>query len=186
MPLPAPTVDRKLMHTRTVTCQGFERADGLWDIDGWITDIKTYDVPNEDRGGVPAGVPMHGMGLRMTIDLQLNIHEMVAVQDFSPYRMCPSITPAFKKLVGLNLGKGFTKAMRERVGGTLGCVHLVDLLGPMATTAYQTLDEIRYKGFQEAERRGEPVMPFFVGACHAWARNSEVVKREFPTLYTGA
>ena len=185
MPLPPPATGRTKLHTRTITCEGFLRDDGFWDIDGWITDVKTYDVANIDRNGVPAGEPMHGMGLRITIDLELNIHDAVAVQDFTPYRMCPTITPSFSKLIGLNLGKGFTKAMREVLGGTKGCVHLVDLLGPMATTAYQTLDEIRYKAFQEAERRGEPVRPFFVESCHAWATDTQVVKREFPTLYTG-
>ncbi len=185
MPLPPSTAERKLLHTRTITCQGYERVDGKWDIDGWITDIKTYDVANIDRNGVPAGVPMHGMGLRITIDLELNIHDAVAVQDFAPYRMCPTITPSFSKLIGLNLGKGFTKAVRELVGGTKGCVHLVDLLGPMATTAYQTLDEIRYADFQQREQRGEAVKPFFLEACHSWATDTEVVKREFPTLYTG-
>ena len=49
MPLPAPTSERKLLHTRTITCQGYERADGKWDIDGWINDIKTYDVANIER-----------------------------------------------------------------------------------------------------------------------------------------
>ena len=77
------------------------------------------------------------------------------------------------------------RAAREIVGGINGCVHLFDLLGPMATTAYQTLDEIRYEAFAKKERRGEPVKPFFVNSCHAWATDGDVLKREFPSLYTG-
>ncbi|MBT8434953.1 MAG: DUF2889 domain-containing protein, partial [Gammaproteobacteria bacterium] len=33
MPLTKP-VKRKLAHTRVVTCQGYRREDGLWDIEG--------------------------------------------------------------------------------------------------------------------------------------------------------
>ena len=40
MPLtnPAP---RKLMHTRAIDCKGYERADGLWDIEAHLVDTKT-------------------------------------------------------------------------------------------------------------------------------------------------
>src|SRR5690348_16664233 len=123
MPLPAPA-DRKLLHTRTIVCEGFAREDGLWDIDGWITDVKTYDVDNKDRGGIPAGEPVHGMGLRLTVDETLVIRHVVAVSDFTPFRMCPNITPRFRTLIGVSLEKGFTRTVRERLGGTQGCVHL--------------------------------------------------------------
>ncbi len=185
MPLPAPASDGELLHTRTITCEGYARDDGLWDIDGWITDIKTYDAPNQDRGGVPAGEPLHGMGLRLTIDADMNIHDAVAVTDYSPFRMCPAITPNFNKLIGLNMGKGFRKAAHGVVGGTQGCVHLVDLLGPMATAAHQTLGDIRYKQALDAARSGRAPDTMFLGACHAWRMDGPIVEREFPSLYTG-
>jgi len=37
MPL-SPPVGRQHLHTRRVVCQGFFRDDGLWDIEGRITD----------------------------------------------------------------------------------------------------------------------------------------------------
>ena len=185
MPLPAPTVDRSLLHTRTIVCEGFERSDGLWDIDGWLTDIKTYDVPNIDRDGIPAGEPVHGMGLRMTIGLDLVIHDMVAVSDFTPFRMCPNITPNFKRLIGVSLARGFRREVAAKLGGTEGCVHLVDLLGPMATTVYQTLDLPLYRAAQEAGERGESVKPHFLNACHVWQETTDLVKDQFPTAHKG-
>ncbi|MEQ9449268.1 MAG: DUF2889 domain-containing protein [Rhodospirillaceae bacterium] len=179
-------MDRTLLHTRTITCEGYERDDGRWDIDGWMTDVKTYEFSNKDRGTIPAGEPVHGMGMRMTVDLELNVYDVLAVTDFSPFRICPNITPNFSKLAGLNLSKGFMRAAREIVGGTKGCTHLFDLLGPMATTAYQTMDEQRYAAFKEKESRGEAVVPFFVDSCHAWASNGNVLRKEFPSLYKGS
>ncbi|MGE4062807.1 MAG: DUF2889 domain-containing protein [Rhodospirillaceae bacterium] len=182
MPL-SPVTERERIHTRTITCEGHERDDGLFDIDGWLTDTKSYDFTSTDRGEVKAGVPVHGMGLRLTIDAELNIREVAAAMDYTPFSMCPSITPNFQRLVGLNLGKGFSRAVREALGGTQGCVHLVDLLRPMATTAYQLLAPSTYKAFKEKESRGEPVKPFFIGQCHAWKHDSAVTRTQFPSLY---
>lgn len=184
MPLTSPDA-RERIHTRTITCEGYERDDGLFDIDGWLTDTKSYDFTSTDRGEVRAGVPVHGMGLRLTIDADLKIHAVAAAMDYTPYNMCPAIMPNFQRLVGLSLGKGFTGAVREALGGTQGCVHLVDLLKPMATTAYQLLAPITYKAFKTKESRGEPVKPFFVGQCHAWKTDSDVTRNQFPSLFTG-
>ena len=48
MPL-TPPADRKPMHTRRIRCEGFSRADGLWDIEAHLIDTKPYDMPNADR-----------------------------------------------------------------------------------------------------------------------------------------
>ena len=34
----SPSVSRKQLHTREIKCIGYERDDGLWDIEGRITD----------------------------------------------------------------------------------------------------------------------------------------------------
>ena len=54
MPL-SPPVGRQHLHTRRVTCQGFFREDGLWDIEGHITDEKSYAHSNEWRGQLKPG-----------------------------------------------------------------------------------------------------------------------------------
>lgn len=184
MPL-TPASDRERIHTRTITCEGYERDDSLFDIDGWMTDTKSYAFASTDRGEVKAGVPVHGMGLRLTIDAGLTIHAVAAAMDFTPFNMCPSITPNFQRLVGLNLGKGFSSAVREALGGTQGCVHLVDLLRPMANTAYQLLSRAAYTAFREKGRRGELAKPFFINQCHTWTSDGEVTRSQFPSLYTG-
>ena len=39
MPL-SPAAPREHIHTRTVTCRGYRRKDGLWDIEGHLVDVK--------------------------------------------------------------------------------------------------------------------------------------------------
>jgi hypothetical protein len=51
MPLPVTDVERELRHTRRVRYEGYRRADGLWDIEGHLTDIKSHDNPM--KSGAP-------------------------------------------------------------------------------------------------------------------------------------
>ena len=92
MPL-SPPVGRQHLHTRRVTCQGFFREDGLWDIEGRITDEKTYEHANEWRGPLKAGDFVHDMSIRLTLDHKFTIVDVEAVTDKSPYRICGGIAP---------------------------------------------------------------------------------------------
>ena len=186
MPLPTAATARKLLHTRTVKCEGFEREDGLWEIDAWMTDIKSYSFPNRDRGQVPVGEPLHGMGFRITYDGRMTIIDAVAVTDFSPFRICPDITPTFKYLVGMRMTPGFTRLVKEKFGSVRGCVHLVELLGPIATTAFQTIAGKRFAKMSESLRSEIKIKPPLIDTCHEWDATGEIVEREFPQFYTGA
>ena len=151
MPL-SPPVGRQHLHTRRVTCQGFYREDGLWDIEGRITDEKTYEHANEWRGPLKPGDYVHDMSIRLTLDHRFTIVDVEAVTDSSPYSMCGDITPNYRKLIGLRIGPGFTRAVKERLGGVHGCTHLVELLGPVATTAFQTAGSRKASELQNAHR----------------------------------
>ena len=184
MPLPEPA-PRKHLHLRSVECRGFLRDDGLWDIEGHLVDTKTYSFPNRHRGTVEAGEPVHEMWLRLTVDDSLRIREVEAVTDHGPFGTCPAITENFKRLEGLTIGPGFRRAVRERVGGVQGCTHLVELIQPVATTAFQTMTaRRRFKESQEnAEFESGP--PPFLDTCHALASDGPVVRERWPELYTG-
>ena len=190
MPLSEPA-PRQHLHTRNVECRGYLREDGLWDVEGHLVDTKTYSFPNRHRGEVGAGEPVHEMWLRLTIDDAMLIHEVEAVTDHGPFGMCPAITGNFKRLEGLTIGPGFRRAVRARVGGVQGCTHLVELLDPIATTAFQTMTaRRRFKeaGFEETEGRADAgsERPRFLGTCHALASDSPAVKEQWPEFYTGS
>jgi hypothetical protein len=183
MPLPDPA-PRTLKHTRVIECKGYERDDGLWDIEGHLVDTKTYVHTRRDGGRErQAGDPVHNMWLRLTIDLDLKIHDAVAVTDSGPYAICGNITPNFKELSGLTIGPGWRKQITARVGGVLGCTHLVELLGPLGTTAFQATGRAR-----EARNSGKPSTkkPYQINSCHVYKDDAEAVLERWPQFYTGA
>jgi DUF2889 family protein len=196
MPL-SPPVGRQLLHTRRVTCQGFFREDGLWDIEGRITDEKSYEHANEWRGALKPGDFVHDMSIRLTLDHKFTIVDVEAVTDKSPYRICGDVAPDFKKLIGLRIGGGFHREVRARLGGVHGCTHIVELLGPVATTAFQTVSSGKARELDRAHRaKNDPApkaeappkprrKPYVIDTCHAWAADGPVVKRWAPDFYTG-
>ena len=182
MPLSKPA-ERRHMHTRTITCNGFKREDGLWDIEGRITDIKSYSFPNHDRGGIAAGEPLHDMLVRLTIDQDRTVVAAEAVTESAPFSICPAANATIDDLVGKQIAPGWRKAVTSALGGTHGCTHIRDLImGPMATAAYQTVIPDGSGDKQVKDRRPASSL---VNSCHAFASDGPVIAREFPDYYTG-
>ncbi len=187
MPL-SPPAERELMHTRRVECCGYRRSDGLWDIEGHMTDIKTYGFHNDDRGEIVAGDPVHDMWIRVTVDSDFTIVDIEAVTDKAPFHICDTIAPAYQRLRGVNMATGFLRRVKELVGGVHGCTHLGELLGPIATTAFQTIYPVlwRERGLRAAHEKpnGPKRPPPLLNACHAFASDGELVRQHWPEYHT--
>lgn len=186
MPLSTAT-DRELAHTRIVTCTGYRRHDGLWDIEGRIVDTKSYGFPNHDRGGwIEAGEALHDMSIRLTVSTELEVRAAEAVIDASPYHYCKSITDIVRNLVGLRIAPGWNAKSKTAMGKHRGCTHLTELLGPMATTAIQTVNAEKMKKQSEnteADQQNDK-KPVFIDSCYAMAADSPVVELHWPQHYS--
>ncbi len=181
MSLPRP-VARKLSHNRTIDCRGYEREDGLWDIEGHLTDVKTETWKNRTGSiDLPAGVPAHDMWIRLTIDLNFVIHDAVAATVMGPYAPCGDITPKFAGLKGKRIGRGWTKDLRDIIGGPNGCTHHWELLGRIAATAYQATNRAR----QATQKHQPGQKPHTFNTCHMYTPDSIETWRRWPELYTG-
>lgn len=187
MPLSTPA-PREHLHTRSITYQGYKREDGLWDIEGHLIDTKSYVLKNAWRNQIAVGEPLHEMLIRVTIDDGFEIKDIEAVTDNSPFEICPNITSNYKSLIGVLMGAGWRRIIRQKVGGVAGCTHITELLFPMATVAIQTLMPFKPtidKNKQSSSSDDKPKRPFVLNTCHAWSTDSSVVKQHEPDFYTG-
>jgi DUF2889 family protein len=182
MPLPPPA-PRELLHTRTIECAGYRRQDGLWDIEAHLKDVKSYVFKNDDRGELQPGDPLHEMVLRLTLDDDMVVKDVTAVTEAGPFLICGDIAPAFKKLVGTRVGPGWRGKVRELVGGVKGCTHLVELLGPMATVAFQTLWSRKAREMMGKPDAPSGRKPGWLDGCHALAADGPIVKQHHPEWY---
>ena len=180
MPLP-PTVEREELHLRRIEMRGYRRSDGLYDIEARLTDTKRHAFQRDEVVVVP-GVPLHDMWLRLVVDEDLLVHDALAVTDASPHRVCPEATAALVRVKGLRIAAGWSRAIKERFAGAQGCTHLTELLGPLATTAFQTLTPVRMAQSEPLDRNGRPTK---IDSCYAYGSQREVVLRRWPAFYDG-
>lgn len=172
---PAAREDR---HNRQVTCRGFARKDGLLDIEGELIDTKAYDFPSSTHGVIASGTPVHHMQVRITIDFDMVIQHAEAVTVHGPYAICPKGADNITGLIGVQIGPGWKRKVQTAIGGPKGCTHITELMGPMATTAFQTLygEKARQKrdttGADQTQQLKTP-LPSLTNSCIAYAEHDK-------------
>jgi hypothetical protein len=176
---PPTSVSRNLIHTRKITTQAFLREDGLWDIEANLLDTKSKDF-HLSSGVRKSGDAIHNMTLCITIDGSFNILDAKAVTHAAPYEQyCNKIEPEYKKLVGLNLVKGFRNAVKDLFSGVSGCSHMTELCSVLPTAAIQSFAGEVIK----VTDQGDGKMPFQLNGCHALRTDGEAVKKYYPAWF---
>lgn len=174
-----PLSPRTPVHTRRITCEGFEREDGLFEIEGLLIDTKPIQLQLV-TGPVPVGTPIHQLRVVMVIDRRRTILQVRASTEHSPYPVCGEIAPAYAQLVGLRIEPGFTREVKRMFRSVLGCSHMTELLPQMASTAFQML--WADGGFEGADAPGSRRRTSPLGGCHALKLDGVIVRTYFPQL----
>jgi hypothetical protein len=171
---------RRLIHERQVKCRGYLRADGLWDIEASLADVKTHAVPLAEGRIVEAGEAYHGMWLRLTVDDQFTICAVAVRMPEVPTSECRGAMPVYQQLVGLRIEPGFTRTIKRMFGGIQGCVHLTEVLMPIATTAFQTIPLGRALAAPRSPQDAEGLprtLAALVNTCHALRASGPLAER---------
>lgn len=175
-----PGVERQPIHERDIRWRAYRRDDGLWDLEATLSDVRCYDSLLAEKGKLPAGLPVHLLGLRVTVDDSLTVVAVEAAMDVTPYHPCPQAPNTLVRLVGANLAKGWRQRIEHDVGGVQGCAHLRDLLGHAPTVAFQTVAvwHAQQSGDVLQPKDGRP--PPHLGTCLSWALDGPVVAKIYP------
>jgi hypothetical protein len=173
--------EREEMHLRRIEMRGYRRRDGMFEIEGVVTDTKPHEFahPTHDRA-VPAHAPIHHMGVRLVIDANFTVLDASSFTAAAPYPACPEGGRALQSLKGLRMTKGWTRAVRERLAGAASCTHLMELLTPMATAAFQSLGTLRMHEPDRLDANGKPVK---IDSCYAYAAQGELVRMRWPQFH---
>ncbi len=170
--------DRRLVHTRSIRACAYAREDNLWDLVASLQDVKEADFPLE-VGVRPAGTPYHDMELTVTIDNTMQILDVRAQTRASPYPgACDAFPEIYRRLIGLNLMKGFREMVRERVGGIEGCTHLTELASVFPTLAIQTFAGELHPPVHKSESK-----PLQLDRCRALRTDGPFVQTHYPRWY---
>ena len=168
-------IERKELHHRQLDIRFFQRSDGLFEVEGRLLDRKTHPFRRvlHDRD-TPAGAPLHDILVRLVVDESLLVHDASAILAASPFEICRGAANTLAPLKGLRIGAGWNKRVRELLGGAASCTHIMELLGPMATTVYQGLAPQRLARLAQG---GIDEHKSKIDSCYAYASHREVVAR---------
>ncbi len=166
---------RRLVHKRAIDVQVYARDDGLWDIEAELVDTKARDFELA-TGLRRAGEPIHHMHLRLTIDTTFDVVDAEAKTHASPYPgYCEDYGAAYRALIGMNLLRGFSHAVKQCLHGVLGCTHITELTRVLPTAAIQA-----FAGEVVRPEAGDSRQPFQLDRCHALRVDGPAVLRFYP------
>jgi len=171
---------RQLLHERRVVLRGWRRDDGLWDIEAALTDERTYASRSAEKGSIPAGEPIHGITVRLTVDDALVVRAVAATMAAVPYHTCPLALGPLQALEGAALARGWRRRVEDCLGGTKGCTHIRDLLLQAATAAFQTIPVWHAQAHGDILPAVDGRPPPHLGTCTTWAFDGPVVARLYP------
>lgn len=172
---------RRELHFRRIDMRGFERSDGLFEVEGRVTDSKTHEFVHPEPGRkVPAGEHIHDMGVRLVFDEDMVVHEVQTFTDSAPYAACPEGGRALQSIKGLRMAGGWSREVRTRLRGARSCTHLMEILIPLATTAYQSLGFLRVARPAKLDEERRPLQ---IDSCYAYAEGGAVVLHRWPQFY---
>jgi hypothetical protein len=117
MPAAANRTGRRLMHTRSVECNGYLRDDGLWEVEARLVDTKPFtQAADRYREELKPGGPVHDIRLRLAVDETMTVHEAEATMVATPYPTCIEVELVLQRLVGEYLGRGWREVVRRKIG----------------------------------------------------------------------
>ena len=174
---------REELHFRQINMRGWRRSDGLFEVEGRVTDRKPHEFKSPCGSRVVApNEPIHDMVVKLVFDEDMMVHEVSAFTEAAPYGDCFSAGPTLQSLKGLHISRGWSREIQSRLGGAQSCTHLMEILLPMGTTAFQSLTMLRISRPTVVDVEGKPRK---VDSCYAYAANREIVLHQWPAFYTG-
>jgi hypothetical protein len=179
-----PAIAREELHFRRIDMRGYRRSDGLFEVEGRVTDRKPHDFTPASGGRVvTANQPIHDMGVRLVFDDDMLVRDVQTFTRAAPYPVCPEAGRALQSLKGLRMASGWSREVRSRLGGARSCTHLMELLMPVATVAVQSLSTIRAGRPELVDETGRPTK---IDSCYAYAAEGELVLQRWPRFHRPA
>jgi Protein of unknown function (DUF2889) len=171
----------KELHFRRIDMRGYQRSDGLYQIEGRVTDRKPYNfIPASGGREVPANEEVHDMGVCLVFDRDMVVQEVHSFMNAMPYGNCPGGDAGLQAMKGAQMTKGWRREVQDRLGGDRSCAHLRDLLVPMATAAVQSMSVLRRNDPLRLDKHGRPAK---IDSCHAYSAHGELVLQHWPEFY---
>lgn len=153
-------------HVRTIEIASYDRPDHF------VMVAKMRDDRPWAETEDPEYAHLHDISLTVKVGIEsLEIMEARATMARFPHVECRLIEGAFEDLVGLSLKPGYSRAVQERFGRTLGCTHLEMLAKALAPAVFQVVPSSKRRRLGPSPAEGLITTKHaaaITGSCHVW------------------
>jgi hypothetical protein len=167
------------IHTRDISLATYPYKDHRVIVHGILKDkrhIKIFDI----TGDVLKPGIVHHLDIKLLIKPDpLTIEDAQAQMIKVPMPECPKTLDTIEKLKGLEIRSGFSKNIRNIMGGKKGCTHLCNLIIAMG-------QEIVH-GWLTHKRKDKSPLPkdmnsfadkkFLIDSCRMWTSKGPKIKK---------
>jgi hypothetical protein len=123
---------------------------------------------------------VHDISVRMTVDGDYVVRALEASSDVTPWPLCKEAESTLQALVGERIARGWSAKVKERLRGAASCTHIMEMLIPLATTAFQGIRGLQPKDMRRPAVNGVPAQ---LDTCYAYGRTRSVVQHLWPQHY---
>jgi hypothetical protein len=148
--------------------------------------IRVVATLKDDTYGPGGFSSVHDMVLAVTIDEPtMTITTVSAEMLGHPHRACPTTLRQMDQLVGLRIGRGYFRELRDRFGGNRGCNHLhtmaqhIGTVTSLSFAARLVEDDLEAQALPHDRWLLNVVQnaPHIVNSCAIWHEDGELAAR---------
>jgi hypothetical protein len=141
-------------------------------VESWVADGHVLFTGRlRDRWiGPSAGEEEEIHGYEVTIETappELTIVSVEAIPGHLPFPECPAAAQRLQLLIGLNLGRGFTRTAADILKGVEGCTHLLTIVQTIAGERV-VANYLRSRVDSETDPSSQARREAMVNACAGW------------------
>lgn len=164
------------VHTRSIRIETYSVDRERVIVEGVLEDTRFQPIYTIAKRRRDAG-KIHGMVVRMLLGgMPTEILDADAEMPTVPMEICRQAVDSVKKLVGMPIVYGFSKAVKDRMTSTEGCNHLTSLILTMGSAAVQGMAAHRGLVPVPAEAR-EMMLEYVKNSCCVWREEGEHYRR---------
>lgn len=158
------------VHKRSVSITTYAAGDDAVIVEGVLTDNRLVDTWSITTGEKMEPGVVHDLAVRLLVEgPSLCIRDVEVDMGRVPRDDCTHARNSLEPLIGQTIAPGFTRWVKEHLGGAQGCTHLNALLLAMASAALQGFWNARISRRVDVRRATEGMAPeYLIDTCWVW------------------
>ncbi len=167
------------VHSRDIQLATYPHEDSTIIVHGILKDLRLKKIFDVTGKMLEPGV-IHHMDVKLLVSsnpLTIEVAEIVMIH--VPMDECRNTLDTIKQLHGIKIKSGFSKKIREIMGGNKGCTHLCQLINTMS-------QEIVQGWLTQKSRKKSPALEnlenfkekaYLIDSCRMWTKDGPKIKQ---------